>query len=60
VRARFQPPLKHLPPQLENVELRWIAKDMFYTIICQKMSKEEIEKIKPINFWFNVEGQNIN
>jgi ubiquinone/menaquinone biosynthesis C-methylase UbiE len=42
----FQPPLEHLPPQLRNVELRWIAKDTFYTITCQKLSREELNQLK--------------
>jgi ubiquinone/menaquinone biosynthesis C-methylase UbiE len=42
----FQPPLEHLPPQLKNVELRWIAKDTFYTITCQKLSREELNQLK--------------
>lgn len=42
----LQPPLEHLPPQLETVELRWIAKDTFYTITCQKLSREELNQLK--------------
>lgn len=42
----LQPPLEHLPPQLKNVELRWIAKDTFYTITCQKLSREELNQLK--------------
>jgi ubiquinone/menaquinone biosynthesis C-methylase UbiE len=42
----LQPPLEHLPPQLKKVELRWIAKDTFYTITCQKLSKEELDQLK--------------
>jgi len=42
----LQPPIEYLPPQLENVELRWIARDTFYTITCQKLSREELGQLK--------------
>lgn len=42
----LQPPLEHLPPQLKNVELRWIARGTFYAINCQKLSKEELEQLE--------------
>ena len=42
----LQPPLDNLPPQLKKVELRWIFRDTFYTISCQKLSKKELEQIK--------------
>lgn len=42
----LQPPLEHLPHLLKNVELRWMAKDTFYVIICQKLSKEELQDAK--------------
>lgn len=42
----LQPPLEHLPPQLKNEELRWIARGTFFTIICQKLSKEELEQLE--------------
>lgn len=42
----LQPPLEHLPPQLKNVELKWIAKDTFYTVTCQKLSREELNQLK--------------
>lgn len=44
------PPLQHLPPQAKNVELRWIARDTFYMILCQKLSKEELKDIKPLSY----------
>jgi ubiquinone/menaquinone biosynthesis C-methylase UbiE len=40
------PPLEHLPPQLKNIELRWIARDTFYTITCQKLSIDELKQLK--------------
>ncbi len=42
----LHPPLEHLPPQLKNVELRWVARDTFYTITCQKLSREELKQLK--------------
>jgi len=42
----LQPPLEHLPPQLKNVELRWIARGTFYVINCQKLSKEELKQLE--------------
>jgi len=42
----LQPPLQHLPPQLKNVKLWWFAKDTFYAILCQKLSKEELKELK--------------
>jgi len=51
-----QPPLKHLPPQVKNVELRWMARETFYVISCQKLSEEELKDTEPLRLWFTVEG----
>lgn len=42
----LQPPLENLPSPLKNVELRWIARDTFYTITCQKLSEKELKQLK--------------
>lgn len=42
----LQPPLEHLPHQVKNIELRWVAKDTFYVITCQKLSKEELQNVE--------------
>jgi SAM-dependent methyltransferase len=39
----LRPPLEHLPHQVKNVELRWVARDTFYVITCQKLSEEELQ-----------------
>lgn len=52
----LEPPLKCLPPQVKNVELRWVVEDMFYAISCRKMPKEDLEAIEPLRYWFAVEG----
>lgn len=51
----LQPPLRHLPPQVKNIGLRWWARDTFYTISCQKLSKEELREIHPLKVWFTAE-----
>jgi len=47
----LQPPLEYLPPQVKNVELRWVVKDMFYAISCQKFSQEELRELQPLRIW---------
>lgn len=42
----LQPPLEDLPPTLKNIELRWVAKDTFYTMTCQKFSKKELRQLR--------------
>jgi len=37
-----KPPLEQLPSQVKNIKLQWIARDTFYVIQCQKLSKEEL------------------
>lgn len=51
----LQPPLRHLPPQVKNINLRWLARDTFYKITCQKLSEEELREIHPLKVWFNAE-----
>ena len=52
----MQPPLKHLPPQVKNIKLRWMARDTFYVISCQKLSEEELNDTEPLGFMVYVEG----
>lgn len=42
----LMPPLDHLPPQIKNVELRWFARDTFYSIKSQKLSQQELRALK--------------
>lgn len=49
----LHPPLEHLPPQVKNVELRWVVKDMFYVMSCQKLSERELEETKPLTVWLS-------
>ena len=42
----LQPPLEHLPAHLKNIELKWIARDTFYAMICQKLSVDELQQLK--------------
>ncbi|NVL92181.1 MAG: class I SAM-dependent methyltransferase [Desulfobacterales bacterium] len=51
----LQPPLRHLPPKLKNINLRWLARDTFYKITCQKLSEEELREVQPLKVWFNAE-----
>ena len=51
----IQPPLKHLPPQVKDVSLRWWAKDSFYMMTCMKLSVEELKEVDPIRVWFTAE-----
>jgi len=47
----LQPPLEYLPPQVKRVELRWVLKDMFYAISCQKLSEDELRELQPLRIW---------
>lgn len=47
----LQPPLEHLPPQVKNVEVRWVVRDMFYAISCHKSSEEELKELQPLRIW---------
>jgi len=47
----LQPPLEYLPPQVKKVELRWVMKDMFYAMPCQKLSQEELTELQPLRIW---------
>jgi len=49
----LHPPLGHLPPQVKNVEVRWVVKDMFYVISCQKLSETELEETEPLTVWLS-------
>jgi ubiquinone/menaquinone biosynthesis C-methylase UbiE len=51
----LQPPLRHLPPQVKNISLQWLARDTFYTISCQKLSEEELRDLSPLKVWFTAE-----
>ena len=51
----LQPPLRHLPPQVKNISLRWLAKDTFYSMTCQKLSEEELGEVRPLKVWFTAE-----
>lgn len=51
----LQPPLRHLPPQVKNINLRWLARDTFYKITCQKLSEEELSEVHPLKVWFTAE-----
>jgi len=51
----LQPPLRHLPPQVKNIGVRWWARDTFYTISCQKLSEEELRELSPLKVWFTAE-----
>ncbi len=42
----LQPPLDQLPPQVNNIELQWVARDTFYVIQCQKLSSEELSELE--------------
>mgnify|MGYP001122904580 CR=1 FL=1 len=46
----LRPPIEHLPPYVKNVELRWVAKDTFYVISCQKLSEEELRGVEPLSW----------
>jgi len=39
------PPLEHMPPLVKNIALKWIARDTFYALRCQKLSDEELKAI---------------
>jgi ubiquinone/menaquinone biosynthesis C-methylase UbiE len=47
----LQPPLEHLPPQVKNVEVRWVVRDMFYAISCQKSSEKDLKELQPLRIW---------
>jgi len=49
----LHPPLEHLPPVVKNVEVRWVVKDMFYVMSCQKLSEKELEETKPLTVWLS-------
>ena len=51
----LQPPLRHLPPQVKNISLRWLARDTFYIMMCQKLSEEELREVHPLKVWFTAE-----
>ncbi len=49
----LHPPLEHLPPQVRNVEVRWVVNDMFYVMSCKKLSEKELEETKPLTVWLS-------
>jgi ubiquinone/menaquinone biosynthesis C-methylase UbiE len=51
----INPPLKHLPPQVKNISLRWWARDTFFLIACQKLSDEELKEVDPLRVWLTAE-----
>lgn len=51
----LKPPLRHLPPQVKNITLRWLARDTFYSMTCQKLSEEELGEVHPLKVWFTAE-----
>lgn len=51
----LQPPLRRLPPQVKNISLRWLARDTFYCMTCQKLSEEELRDLSPLKVWFTAE-----
>lgn len=51
----IKPPLKHLPPQVKNISLRWWARDSFFLMACQKLSDEELKEVDPLRVWFTAE-----
>jgi len=40
------PPLEHMPPLVKNIALKWVARDTFYALKCQKFSDEELKAIR--------------
>jgi ubiquinone/menaquinone biosynthesis C-methylase UbiE len=40
------PPLEHMPPIVKDIEVKWIARDTFFVIKCQRFSEDEYESVK--------------
>lgn len=39
------PPLEHLPKEVKDIRLRWVARGTFYVLTCWKRSKKELAEI---------------
>ncbi len=42
----LDPPLEHLPPQLSEIDLCWVARDAFYALSCRKLSEDALHGLE--------------